>query len=128
MRLFVTLDVPDLDRGLAFYGGAFGFREAARPHPSYAVLEAEGATLGLMAKPEGSQATPAAGTSRTYARHWTPVHLDLHVEDFERSLAAVERLGGAVEQVHRVPGRSVIAFCADPFGHGFCLLGPTEPA
>ena len=128
MRLSVTVDVPDLGRGIAFFAGAFGFREVARPFPAHAVLESGGQTLGLMEKPEGSRATPAGGTERRYARHWTPVHLDLHVEDFEGTIAAVEGLGGTVEAVHRVPGRGPVAFCADPFGHGFCVLGPREGA
>jgi catechol 2,3-dioxygenase-like lactoylglutathione lyase family enzyme len=125
MRLSVTVDVPDLAAAIAFWGGALGLREVARPHLAYAVLEAGGQTLGLMEKPEGSRATPAEGTERRYARHWTPVHLDLHVEDWEGTLAAVERLGGTVEQRHAAaPGRPPVAFCADPFGHGFCVLGP----
>ncbi|EPX86652.1 putative enzyme [Rubellimicrobium thermophilum DSM 16684] len=125
MRLSVTVDVPDLAAGIAFWSGAFGLREVARPHPAYAVLEAGGQSLGLLEKPEGSRATPAEGTERRYARHWTPVHLDLHVEDWEGTLAAVERLGGTVEQRHpAAPGRPPVAFCADPFGHGFCVLGP----
>ena len=40
--------------------------------------------------------------------------------------SAVEQGGGTVEQRHSRPGRAGIAFCADPFGHGFCLLGPRQ--
>jgi predicted enzyme related to lactoylglutathione lyase len=128
MRFSVTLDVPDLAAGIAFYGAVFGFAEIARPVATYAVLEAAGQTLGLMQKAEGTAATPAEATERRYSRHWTPVHLDFHVEDWGAARDAIERLGGRIEQEHRVPGRSVIAFCSDPFGHGFCLLGPQEPA
>jgi len=128
MPFSVTLDVPDLAAGIAFYGGVFGFAEVARPVGTYAVLKAGNQTLGLMQKAEGTNATPTEGTERRYARHWTPVHIDFHVEDFDGARAAIERLGGRIEQEHRVPGRSVIAICADPFGHGFCLLGPREPA
>jgi len=124
MTFSVTLDVPDLAAGIAFYGGVFGFVEVARPIPDYAVLDAGGQRLSLMRKAAGSRATPADGTERSYARHWTPVHLDFHVEYFEAAVAAIGRLGGVCEAVHRVPGRSVIAFCGDPFGHGFCVLGP----
>lgn len=126
MRIAVSVDVPDLDRGIAFYGGAFGLAEVARPVPAYVVLAAGDQQLGLFQKEEGSPATPAPGTERRYDRHWTPVHLDLHVDDFEAAVAAVERLGGRVEQRRRPPGRGPVAFCADPFGHGFCVLGPRE--
>ena len=119
-----TIDVPDLAAGLAFYGGVFGLTEVARPVPTYAILAAGERPLGLIQKAEGSRPTPAAGTERRYARHWTPIHLDFHVEDFEPAVEAVTRLGGVVEQVHRREGFPRIAFCADPFGHGFCVLGP----
>ena len=124
MSYSVTVDVPDLDAGLAFYRGVFGFVEVARPLPDYVILEAADQRLGLMRKEAGTRATPAEGTNRRYSRHWTPVHLDFHVGDFEAALGAVERLGGSCEAVHRVPGRRVVAFCSDPFGHGLCLLGP----
>ena len=47
MKYSVTIDVPDLDEGLAFYRAAFGFEEAARPFATYAVLKAGAAELGL---------------------------------------------------------------------------------
>lgn len=128
MRYSATIDVPDLEAGIAFYGGVLGLREAARPVPAYAILSRDGQSLGLMEKAEGSRPTPAEEVRRGYARHWTPVHLDFHVDDVEATVAAVERLGGTVEQGHAVPGRSRVAFCADPFGHGFCILGPREGA
>ena len=123
-----TIDVPDIGAALAFYGGVFGFAEVARPVPVYAVLDMGGQTLGLIEKSAGTLATPVAGTERHYDRHWTPIHLDFHVDDFETAHKAVLDLGGTVEALHRVPGRSVVAFCCDPFGHGFCLLGPKTPA
>lgn len=128
MAYSATVDVPDLEAGLAFYGGVFGFAEVARPVPAYAILEAGGQRLGLMWKEDGSRATPAEGTERRYSRHWTPVHLDFHVEDLAAALARVERLGGRCEALHEAPGRRAVAFCSDPFGHGFCLLGPRPEA
>jgi predicted enzyme related to lactoylglutathione lyase len=124
MEMSVTLDVPDLAAGLAFYGGVFGFAEVARPHPTYALTKAGTQTLGLMQKDEGTHPTPAEGPTRSYARHWTPVHLDFHVTDFDVTLTRITTLGGTVEQTHTRPGRPSVAFCADPFGHGFCVLGP----
>ena len=128
MGFTATIDVPDIDAALAFYGGVFGFSEVARPISAYAIVEADGQRLGLMQKPAGSLATPAPDTHRSYERHWTPIHLDSHVESFDAGRDAILRLGGAIEELHQVPGRRVIAFCSDPFGHGFCLLGPIHPA
>lgn len=124
MRLSVTLDVPDIGAGLAFYGRVFGFAETARPIPTYAVLAAGDQTLCLMQKAPGTRPTPAEGPLRHYARHWTPVHLDFHVDDLPGTLSAIRAAGGTVEAEHAAPGRRSVAFCADPFGHGFCLLGP----
>jgi predicted enzyme related to lactoylglutathione lyase len=128
MRLSVTLDVPDLAAGLAFYGGVFGFTEVARPHPSYAVLKVGEQTLGLMQKAAGTRPTPANSPVRDYSRHWTPIHLDFHVDDFDDTLARIAAAGGICEERHSTPGRPDVAFCADPFGHGFCLLGPRPAA
>lgn len=124
MRMQVTLDVPDIAAGIAFYGGLFGFAETARPHPAYAVLRAGDHMLGLIEKAPGTRPTPAEGSIRDYGRHWTPVHLDFHIDDFDAVCAEVTAHGGAVEEIHRAPGRPPVAFCSDPFGHGFCLLGP----
>ncbi len=124
MRYSATIDVPDLAAGVSFYSEVLGLTETARPIPVYAILSGDGQSLGIMEKAEGSRSTPAEGTERRYNRHWTPVHLDFHVDDFEAAVTAVERRGGTVEQRHSAPGRPPIAFCADPFGNGFCVLGP----
>ena len=126
MKVTVSIDVPSLDEGLQFFGDVFGFVEAARPHPGYAMLSHGDATIGLLAKPAGS--SPAEGSSdvRRYERHWTPVHVDFRVDDFEATLERALESGAAAEQVHRVEGFPPIAFCSDPFGHGFCIIGASK--
>lgn len=127
MRIGITLDVPDIGLAIDFYRAVFGFREVARPAPFYAVVESGGVMLGLKEAAAGTAPTPAAGPVRDYGRHWTPVHLDFHVEDMPGTLAALLRAGGRIEQEHAGGGgRPPVAFCADPFGHGFCVLGPRD--
>ena len=122
MSYSATIDVPDLEAGVAFYA-ALGWSERARPLPIMAVLHHEGQTLLLMQKSPGTRPTPAEGPRRDYARHWTPVHLDFHVEDFDAVLAAVLAAGAVCEQRHEgASGRPRVAFLSDPFGHGFCLI------
>ena len=123
MKVTISIDVPSLEEGLAFFGEVFGFVETARPHPGYAMLTSDGASIGLLAKPAGS--SPAAGSAdvRRYERHWTPVHVDFRVEDFEGTLKRAVEKGAKTEQVHRVAGYPPVAFCSDPFGHGFCIVG-----
>jgi predicted enzyme related to lactoylglutathione lyase len=123
MKVTVSIDVPSIEEGLAFFGDVFGFVETARPHPGYAMLRSGDATIGLLAKAAGS--SPAAGSRdvRRYERHWTPVHVDFRVEDFEATLERALEKGAKSEQVHRVAGFPPVAFCSDPFGHGFCIVG-----
>jgi hypothetical protein len=122
MRIAVSVDVPDLGQGLAFWG-ALGFAEEMRPYPGLVVVAQGTARLLLLERPAGSL-PHVGGAPRDYARHWTPVHLDLHVDDpaalRDRALAA----GATLEAWHDRPGYPQVAMMADPFGHGFCLIGP----
>ena len=124
MKVTVSLDVPSIDEGLKFFGEAFGFVETSRPHPGYAVISAGDSTIGLLAKPAGSSPAPGSDDVRRYERHWTPVHIDFRVDNFEAALERVLSAGAKSEQVHRVDGYPPVAFCNDPFGHGFCIVGP----
>ena len=117
----VSIDVPDLDAGVDFYHRAFGWQERSRPLPHMAVLDGNNVMVCIHAKDEGSKPTPTDQT-RGYSRHWTPVHLDLHVEDFDGTVAKVVEAGASIEQTHSKP--KAVAFCSDPFGNGFCVIGP----
>lgn len=119
----VSIDVPDLDQGVQFYCAVFEAREKARPMPTMAILDANNVSICVHQKAEGSNPTPMAQSERKYMRHWTPVHLDLHVADFDAVLATLQRAGGAVELEFRNHGPKPVAFCSDPFGNGFCVIG-----
>jgi catechol 2,3-dioxygenase-like lactoylglutathione lyase family enzyme len=123
MRYSVSIDVPRLDEGLRFYRDGLGLAEIARPVPTYAVLKCGDASIGLIEKAAGSKPARGSDDVRRYARHWTPVHIDFHVDDFETFLAKAVKAGAICEQKYEVSGRPPIAFCSDPFGNGFCILG-----
>lgn len=91
----VSIDVPDLEAGLRFYGEVFG------------------------------KSSSTGADKRRYERHWTPIHLDLHVADFDAALDKVRARGGAIENEYRTHGPRPAAFCSDPFGNGFCVIGET---
>ena len=78
---------------LRFYGEVFGFIEKARPFPTMAVLDANNATVCMHQKQAGSKSSSAGAEPRRYERHWTPVHLDLHVADFDAVLSKVRETG-----------------------------------
>src|SRR5579863_6640037 len=115
----VSIDVPELEAGLRFYGQVFGFLETARPFPTMAVLDANNVTVCMHQKQAGSKSSTGGADRRRYERHWTPVHLDLHVDDFDAVLDKVRAQGGAIENEYRTEGPMPAAFCSDPFGNGF---------
>ena len=123
MKYSVTIDVPQLDEGLRFYRDALGLTEVARPIPTYAIPGCGGAQIGLIEKPAGTKPAKGAGDVRRYERHWTPVHIDFHVDDFAAVLANAVKAGGKIEQKFEGGARPPIAFCSDPFGNGFCIMG-----
>jgi len=123
MKYSVSIDVPKLEEGLRFYRDALGLTEIARPIATYVVLACGDAEIGIMEKPAGTKPAKGSDDVRRYERHWTPVHIDFHVDDFEAALARVLNADAKCEQKHEIPGRPPIAFCSDPFGNGFCMVG-----
>ncbi|HEX2463744.1 MAG TPA: VOC family protein [Thermoanaerobaculia bacterium] len=118
----ISVDVPNLTEAIRFYASAFGFTKSSEPVPGVVVLRAGDAEICLLEKRAGSLASTATQETRHYERHWTPVHMDVHVDDFEAALARALEAGAKQEQIFRNPDRGTVAFCSDPFGHGFCLL------
>jgi catechol 2,3-dioxygenase-like lactoylglutathione lyase family enzyme len=126
--LRVCIDVDDLDAAVTFYTRAFGLTVGRRAGDEWAELLGAPCEIDLLLRPPGTAAVPTGTRAlRAYERHWTPVHLDLVVEDVD---AAVARALGAGARLERQPqanawGRHAIL--ADPFGHGFCVIEFTEP-
>ncbi len=94
----VSIDVPELEAGLRFYGEIFGFVETARPFPTMAILDANNVSVCLHETTAGSKSSSRGSELRRYERHWTPAHLDLHVEDFD---AVLDEVRGAIENEFR---------------------------
>jgi len=120
--LRICIDVPDLDRAIAFYSQALGLLPGRRNGPHWAEMLGAGCPVDLVPVEEGTRSSPSAETIRSYGRHWTPVHLDLAVPDLEAAIRRAESAGARLERdiVVRKWGR--MANMSDPFGHGFCLL------
>ncbi|HEX3756157.1 MAG TPA: VOC family protein [Rhizomicrobium sp.] len=123
MKYSVTIDVPKLDEGLRFYRDTLGLVEIARPVATYVILGCGGSQVGLIEKPAGTKPAKSSDDVRRYERHWTPVHIDFHVDNFEIALAKVLKAGAQCEQKFEGGDHPPIAFCSDPFGNGFCLVG-----
>jgi len=125
MNYSVTIDVPKLDDGLRFYRDALGLVVVAQPVATYVILKYGDSQIGLIEKRAGTHPAKGCDDVRRYERHWTPVHIDFHVDDFEVVLANALRAGAKCEQKFDGAGRPPIAFCSDPFGNGFCIVGKT---
>jgi predicted enzyme related to lactoylglutathione lyase len=124
MKILINIDVPDLQAASAFYQAALGLMRSRMLDDDVVELSGAGSTIYLLQKPAGSAASLAgdSAATRSYARHWTPVHLDFVVNDLA---AAAERAlrAGAKQESECVEwrGSRCITF-SDPFGHGFCLI------
>lgn len=122
MRLLVNIDVPDFEAARAFYLQAFPLTEGRRFGSGMLELLGTSCPIYLLVKQAGTTAVPGGGITRAYQRHWTPVHLDIVVEDVEAALARALDAGAVLEAPLRTESWGRIAGLADPFGNGFCLI------
>jgi catechol 2,3-dioxygenase-like lactoylglutathione lyase family enzyme len=121
-RLLVNIDVPDLERATRFYTEAFGLRVGRRIGPGAVELLGAEAPIYLLHHPAGTSPLPAASALRDYARHWTPVHIDLAVDSIDDTYARALAAGAVAESEIVAAAYGRIARLADPFGHGVCLI------
>lgn len=122
MDLLINIDVDDIDGAIRFYTSAFDLRVARRFGAGAVELLGGSSAIYLLVKPGGSAATPAASQQRDYRRHWTPVHLDIVVEDIDAAVERAISAGAVLEQAVSTSRWGKLALLADPFGHGFCLV------
>ncbi|KAG1357527.1 hypothetical protein G6F61_014564 [Rhizopus arrhizus] len=80
------------------------------------------APIYLLEQAAGRPAASAARQSRDYARHWTPVHLDVVVEDVDRAVDQAVAAGARLEDPAASHAWGRIAHLSDPYGHGICIL------
>lgn len=128
MQLLVNIDVPDLEHAIVFYERAFGLTLHRRLGPKAAEMLGANAPIYLLEKAAGTSAAGASGAagaaapSRDYARHWTPVHLDVVVPDVDRAVDQAVAAGAILEGLAATHAWGRIAHLSDPYGHGICIL------
>lgn len=120
VKLLLNIDVPEIATAEAFYAAAFGLHAGRRFGADALELLGLEAPLYLLAKPEDS--IGAGDSPRSYARHWTPVHCDLAVDDLDAALARAIAAGAVQEGPTRDARWGRIVQIADPYGHGWCLI------
>ncbi len=120
-KISIAIDVPSLGLAVDFYTGALGCEKVRDQAPNMSVLSADGVELYLLEKEASATPIPGDSGGRSYERHWTPVHLDFASSDVPAAVARVLESGGAHEGGEKGEWGE-IAYCADPFGNGFCLI------
>lgn len=118
----LNIDVPDLERGIAFYTTAFGLQIGRRFDSGFVELTGAETNIYLLEKDAGTSIGPADGDRRRYERHWSPIHPDFIVDDIDAAIEKVIAAGALQEGQTRDAVYGKLAMFADPFGHGFCLI------
>ena len=122
VSLLINIDVDDLKKAVEFYCAALDLTVGRRfGHDAVELLGAN-APIYLLAKPNGTVASISSRHLRSYARHWTPIHLDFVVDTIEAAVDQARNAGARLEGQIRTNNWGKIAMLADPFGHGICLI------
>jgi predicted enzyme related to lactoylglutathione lyase len=121
-KLSINIDVDDLEKAVAFYTAAVGLTPVRRFGRSAVELAGAPVPVYLLQKAPATPPFPGATPTRDYQRHWTPVHLDVLVDDMEPALARATAAGARPESEIQTYKWGRMALMADPFGHGFCLI------
>ena len=119
-KISVCIDVSEMGPAIQFYTKALDCK-LVTSSDNQAELSANGLTIYLLERAGGTNPLSRGDAMRNYERHWTPVHLDITVSSLDKSVTAITQLGGTVEESQSGDWGS-IAFCADPFGNGFCVM------
>lgn len=120
MKLLLNIDVADLAAAERFYTHAFGLRPGR--HFGEDALELLGAQIPIYLLHKHAGSIGAGASTRDYLRHWTPLHVDVVVDDLDGALIRAVAAGAIQEGAVREAGWGRIVQLADPFGHGWCLL------
>jgi predicted enzyme related to lactoylglutathione lyase len=121
MNLLINLDVDDLNKAITFYTSAFDLK-VGRHFGTWAELIGGTSPIYLLPKAAGTQVASSTLQSRSYTRHWTPLHLDFVVDDIDLAIAKAIQAGAKQERDVTLHKYGKLALMGDPFGHGFCFI------
>lgn len=121
VKLSVSIDVSNLKKAEAFYIEALGCRKVRNQGSTMVVLSVENSDIYLQEKEPGTKPLVSSSVVRNYERHWTPVHLDFVCTNVDELVTKILNSGGFHEGGESGDWGS-IAYCADPFGNGFCVI------
>ena len=122
MNVLINIDVEDLSKAVTFYAQAFDMRIGRRLVGGAVEMLGAPVPIYLLEKAPGSKASDTSNVTRTYQRHWTPVHLDIVVGDIESAVHKALTAGAKQEGSVQSNTWGKLALMSDPFGNGFCLV------
>jgi predicted enzyme related to lactoylglutathione lyase len=122
MKLDICVDVDDVDRAVEFYGRGLGL-EIQKHEKEWAKAMLGEQVFWIMKVASG----PSGAISRDYKRHWTPIHLDFHVDEIDAVVKRALAAGGKLDrEIQRNPDGGGIANLSDPAGNGIDLVQPAK--
>jgi len=122
MELRICIDVDDMERAITFYTDGLSLRCGRRFQSGFTELLGAGSPIDLLLNAAGTKPLVGQDATRSYQRHWTPVHLDFVVDDIEAAVTRLLAHGAVLEMPVQDRAWGHIAGLADPFGHGIDLL------
>jgi len=121
IKISVSIDISNLKQAETFYTEALGCKKIRAQGADMIVLATENCGIYLQEKEAGIKPLTTSDVVRNYKRHWTPVHFDFLTENIDEVVKNILQLGGLHEGGESGDWGS-IAYCADPFGNGFCVI------
>lgn len=95
--VLINIDVPDVAKAEAFYLSALGLKVGRRFGAAGVELLGLPAPIYLLQKDSGTSPSQHTAQTRTYDRHWCPVHLDFVVDDIQTAHERLVKAGAKVE-------------------------------
>lgn len=121
-EILVNVDVNDIGAAERFYCAALMLSPGRRFASGGVELLGASSKIYLLKKEAGTPAFTRSEDTRSYDRHWTPIHLDFVVQNLEEAVQRSLAAGAVQEQATRENSWGRIAVMSDPFGHGYCLI------
>jgi len=122
-EILINIDVPDLDAGIRFYEKGLGFAlQRLLFDGTVAELAGGGSRIFLIGSAAGTAPVKGSPLVRAYDDHWTPVHLDIAVDDLDAALSGAVAAGARIAAAVTSHEWGRIAGLRDPFGNGLCLI------
>lgn len=122
MHFLINIDVHDLKKAVPFYTKALGLRPGRVLEDSMMELVGGPTPIYLLENKTGTRVSRTSDQTRTYSRHWTPIHLDIVVDDIHAAVQRAADAGAVLEEDILTYAYGHLALMADPFGHGFCFI------